>query len=476
MSNVCEAAKVDRVRLSVSNEQGHVRDQLLAEGNSVMIGSGANCGLRMADPGISSIHCLVRFENGELRLQDWCSKLGTYVDQQLVEDEVVVAIGAMIQIGRFQIRVEPAQANARNSSAASRPEPTPTRATEQVSRSTPTSDPAVSSETELAVESVVTESEDSTEPESKTEADVMAIEQTVAAALPAPALPPATSPRSTVPRPDPKPARSAPTTRPAPTVPSRSEIDPETVNLLRAEIECLQSELAERDRHLLELSELATLGTDACESAADPQEVDRLVGRLEDLLDELSRGDQRISALEELLCAEQELSRNQDEEKRQVEAWLGDLEQRVTGRESEWKAERDVLLKRIEQLTAERDQIDRHFQEAHQQNSGAVSERLMQELRSEVDRLQAELTESARRCAVAEAEAERASGRTMEETVQSHVDEAIRAERLALRRSEQHSRASVLNLLGVSRIPSRFVLPNIKPTRPTNDSKHCVKR
>jgi chromosome segregation ATPase len=112
----------------------------------------------------------------------------------------------------------------------------------------------------------------------------------------------------------------------------------EEIDLLRSEIELLQSELSQRDAELLNVRE-QMLSTCDVDEPADDEEVVRLVNRLEELLDELKSSDDRVLTLEEFLRASDEANQAEQEERRQLESWVAEIEQRVSAREAESAAE-----------------------------------------------------------------------------------------------------------------------------------------
>ena len=128
--------------------------------------------------------------------------------------------------------------------------------------------------------------------------------------------------------------------------------------LLRNEIEQLQYELVEREAQLAETA-TPMLGDPAFDETATSQ----LVDRLEQLLDELERGDGRIGALEQLLQAAEETTRAEQEERRQLEAWVTDIGTRITEREQDWEAESNSLRHRLEEVSHQRDQLARKTKE-----------------------------------------------------------------------------------------------------------------
>jgi len=215
---------------------------------------------------------------------------------------------------------------------------------------------------------------------------------------------------------------------------ANSPVDPETVQLLEAEIECLQVELAERDRQLDELSKPNDCAPELEEGVEDAsREIERLMERLEQLLEELARSDQRVAALEELLRAEQEVTQAQDEERQQMETWIREIETRIAAREDEWQAEKEVLAARLEQFKAERDEADRQFHSL-QQDPGMAAERapIIAELRGQNDQLRDELSRAAKEKSALLKELESLRITDADDLVQKQVDEALRSERLAI--------------------------------------------
>lgn len=129
----------------------------------------------------------------------------------------------------------------------------------------------------------------------------------------------------------------------------------ETIDLLRAELEQLQHELHDRDSRISELEELAHqsgVSAEATEASFDPH-----LERLDELLLELQQSDDRLMALEDLLRLSEEATAAEREERRQLEAWLGDIEHRVSQRDSEWQAEMDALQRRLADTESERERL-----------------------------------------------------------------------------------------------------------------------
>jgi myosin heavy subunit len=119
----------------------------------------------------------------------------------------------------------------------------------------------------------------------------------------------------------------------------------EELQLMRSEVEQLRFELAQRDARVRELTESNRSG----EEVVDTEQTERLVNRLEELLEELKSSDDRIRSMEELLRCSDQATHDEKEERRQIELWVTELEQRVTQRESESAAETDRLEQRLQE-------------------------------------------------------------------------------------------------------------------------------
>ena len=340
------------VIIVVQDSLGRRSRHRLDEGTSVMLGSGSNCGLKLDDPSVSSIHCVLRLHERALILQDWCSTAGTYVNGTKIEDEVTVVPSSVIKIAHFKIRFE----NGR-------------------------------------------EDDYENPPTSSDDPPMLEMTQVEPVRLPHPnALPDAA-------------------------------VDPEMVELLRAELECLRAELADRDQQLSELNDVAEADATVT-GLPDAPETESLVGRLEDLIDELASSDQRIQALEELLRAEQDVIRTQDDEKQEVERWVGDIEKRLTAREEEWRAELEVLESRVSQLQKERDEADLRVQNVD--NGSDVREEAIRSMRADLDTAHQKLENSEKKQRELESKLEQARQMSSGESAKEFVDQAIRDERLAL--------------------------------------------
>lgn len=417
-------------RLTITSRATYVSHYVAVEGSSVMIGSGINCAIRLDDSSISSIHCILRADEGQLYLQDWCSALGTFLGQTRIEEETVVPDGSVIRVGRFEIRVESISVNrpARSLDATPKlverdpePKPEPVEVHQERKDDQLTVDADANFDVSEEVDDNADDGTDEGDYASQLDFDDAEAGDRYA-------------------RKDHVPGRVASGSSgfTAGEERRRNEalllagIDPETVQLLQAEIECLQRELSERDRQVAELQSAAETRREA-EPEMDSSATESLVGRLEELLQELEVNDQRTRVLEELLRTEQEVTRAQQEEQTQVEAWLKDIERRMLVREQEWQAEREGLVSRAQQYKDERDETDRRLEAAEQSPLGAaVQQNVVRELREQIDTLQDQLEAANRARQSLQAELEKARSTSPEEARREFIEDALREDRLKL--------------------------------------------
>ena len=279
---------------------------LIEDGAYLLIGSSDVCGIKLRDPSLAPIHCALRFENSAFSVEDWNSEQGVYVDGRRIETEAEVLPNRPIRIGEYVLEVGLSEEPAENSPP-----------TDLASEATPL--PELNSPTQSASRSERRQEEAD---QVKAEYDFGAGDET---------------PFEDDPRVD----------------AIASENDPDTVALLRAEIEQLQYEIAERDAQIAELTDWYSEN----QEEDDEESNDALLSRLEELLRELEHHDERGAMLEQFLQAAEEKQRADQDERRQLSEWIDDIESRLGEREAEWRAECDSLSHRVKTLLVERDQL-----------------------------------------------------------------------------------------------------------------------
>ena len=322
-------------QISIYRDDSQVCSHQLEPGSYVLIGASAVCGITLPDSELSPIHCAIRWENESYCVEDWHSDGGVSVDGKPVEGEQAVTANSEIRFGAYRLAISDGLAISNGQ------DDSPNFAeSEADSSNTDTEEVAQAEEPPIVIDS---------------EAPVEASVET-------------TEPRTEEPPRTPPPLQCTPSFEHTTShLDPPGEVDTETVELLRAEVEQLQYELADRDLQLADL----TSEPGRSDKFADEAEDDTLLLRLEDLLSELERNDERCGILEQLLQASEDKHRAEQEERRHLTEWVNDIEERLGDRESEWQAERDALTHRLESVLCERDEL---MQQLSEPRSGEAAE------------------------------------------------------------------------------------------------------
>ncbi len=196
--------------------------------------------------------------------------------------------------------------------------------------------------------------------------------------------------------------------------------DRETVALLHAEIEDLQAALAQRD------AEQFSRGIDQvpAEPASVEGDTDAVLSRMQELIDEANRSDERVAILEEMLFAAEVASRSEQEERCQLEAWVGDIEKRIGQREDEHKAEIDALRQRLKESNLQQERLQKQLRQA------ATGGRAPESYEETLENLQSRNLELQDK--YAESEKERLSLERRLEQQSEDQERALRDERVSL--------------------------------------------
>ena len=325
--------------------RGQLYDQRqLAVGDSVLIRSSASCGWKLDDASISSMHCFLRVEEDGLVVEAWQADSPTLVDDNVIEQECRFGFTSTLTVGHFRItfRVETVpeddvdEDTADNASEWDAPPPLQPDAS-----SRNTFDRTQTAESSFALRNV--------------DSDVTHRSYTNAGEAFA-----------------------------------TGTIAEETLDLLRAEIETLQSELAERDARLIEIESCGsdTLFDLAESDAITDGEAQCLTQRVDELLNELAVSDQRQRELEDLLQLTEEAARAEQEERTQIEVWVGEIEQRIGERQAEWQAEMESVQKRLAQVQTEHQEAEQRLAETVSQKALDSHERTILDLRKRLSKMQ----------------------------------------------------------------------------------------
>lgn len=377
------ATKTHHVGLVVTAESGSGERTVhqFESGRSVLVGTSKDCGLRLQGEGLSACHCLLSLEDGTLWVQDWASHSGTLLNGQPIEAKVAVERTDEIRVGEYRLSTAPVSAGAFGacqSVASSHSEPPRCEAPQ-------------------APQSIRNE-----EPKTlQTPAEAaMWTEDELLNGL------------------------EVPVTGNPQTAFEAESFEQETIALLRDEIELLQEMLAQRDAQLAERNAAADEPGAPNAATIDDGDSEALLARMEQLLEEAACGDERVALLEEMLQAAEEANQAEQEERRQLEAWVGDIERRISQRDGQRNAEVEALRGRLEEAVQEREQAQLQLKQAASVgNAPQYYEESLDRLQQQNKALQDKLAEMA---------AERAS--LMQQLDQSGArdDEALREERVAI--------------------------------------------
>lgn len=311
--------------LNVSRSDGWNAQHRLDLEAVVIVGSSDQCGLSLSGDEIAAMHCSLRRDETGVWLSDWQSDSGTFLEGVQVSEEIQVQPGNTIQVGNYTIQLKFSELGAIDD-------------TEQANTTdcSATSNPA---------------------------AMTLAPQERVSSA--------AGTGRSE------KPAETSPAPEQVPSLWRKTEGSEKTTNIaqveqpredvLRAEIEQLQYELAERDAQLAELTE----SLETSDSQSDASSSDQHLERIEELLNELDRSDARMATLEELLVAAEEANCAEREERRQLESWVADIEALVSEHDKTRVAEVERLKQHVATLVSEREEL---MQQLSRPASGRESE------------------------------------------------------------------------------------------------------
>lgn len=313
--------------LTAATPDGEKIQRTLKAEQGIFIGASSNCGIQLIGEEISDIQCHVSLEEGKIWIQDWMSAGGTRVNDTEVVAKMQLQSRDVIRVAEYEITCQQAKSESID--------PVATQAVDSVSQ-----------------EEAMAPAGSKTLGETPETEDAFIQSETVVAELPTEAplgafdAPLASDPGETVSFGDDVFELEADT------------FDRETVELLQLEIEALRTELAERDSQ----SFVPSVESHPAESAnAEPDEV---LDRMKQLVDEANRSDERASLLEEMLHAAEDANRSEQEERNHIEAWVGEIEQRVGDREDEHRAEIGVLQRRITEADSRQATLQKRIQQA----------------------------------------------------------------------------------------------------------------
>ncbi|MDV6028591.1 MAG: FHA domain-containing protein [Phycisphaera sp. RhM] len=424
-------------KIRVIRQSASPIDHALEEGRSVFVGSGNSCGIKVSGEDVAEIHCLVDVDDDVVSIQDWASKAGTKINGTTIDDKTAIQVGDSIVVGSVNLELvggPSGQSQAARQNALDLAAKAAQEAREEsvgmedlgyedlqddvttVAEPTPAARPPIGRLSDALAETVA---ETVAEPISAHDTHVAEEPATDTSDLVAPSVQqPEASAEHTPDEPESDEAvivddftsnhLTAEDLDWDPSTFDDDQVDAEIVQLLKSEIEDLRIQLAERDE---QLAAMEGLGAEDGERATSNQSrcidqdfgSDELVGRVDDLLAELAEHDERVSMLQELLQTAEIQNQAEREERSCLENWVGEIEQRIGERESEWKAEQDALRDRLNAASQERDQFQQQLHTAAKRYGQApvvdvAPDETLQKLQKQNAELQAALEESQKQC------------------------------------------------------------------------------
>ncbi|WP_231742865.1 FHA domain-containing protein [Stieleria varia] len=379
----------------------------LKPGRSVFIGRSETCGIRVHGKDVADIHCLVDVDSSVVSIQDWASATGTHVNGRLIDDKTELRIGDQITVGEAELTLV---GNVAASVEAAE------RRTTEIAAETPhdmaddCQDEETDSFSEERCESPLSSEEASTNPHLEKTSSHSA-HQIQPPSICASSWGDSTDMSMDDMDVDGLDAIAANDWDDASDDwGDEDAFDADTVGLLKAEIEDLRIQLSARDEQIAMLRADSFGETHAPDAIEVAQHSDSLVGRMDDMLAEMAEHDERVRILQELLETAEIQNQAEKEERSCLENWLGEIEQRVSERESEWTAESDGLRERLSTVAAERDQLQQQMQDvARRYNAPQCHEENITKLQEQNTALLDELEKLKRENAALMKEVEKAS-------------------------------------------------------------------
>ncbi len=384
----------------------------LDDDTSLIVGRDESCGIQLKDASVSPRHCTIRMSGGFVSINDWYSENGTIVNDQPIKEEVVLGPADTVKIGCYSVLIDVSSwaVDATNdpNQAMKSPTPDPVPAEPPLEHST-----GVSADQGLIISTPGDDAADenaSHQPALNDEPSESFDDYEQLADSHATLLDPKDFEISCEPLSD---QVNEPLSRQLAdanlqierlkqeleyqsSLQNLSDFDDvqdvmqsDEAELLRAEVEQLQSDLAQRDAELQHL-----LDQEPSDLPCDQSETNRLVERLEDLLDELQSADQRVLTLEDLLKISDEASQAEREERKQLESWVSEIESRIAEREQESLAREESIQRQLSVANERREQAEKSLSQVMQGHESEIqrnAERHISQLQSANKDIETEL-------------------------------------------------------------------------------------
>ena len=416
-------------RITVRQPDGDESFYDITPDNSLIIGSSPSCSLRLESSDVASMHCLIQFEQGRLSVQDWYTSLGTFLNGERLNQPENFAPGDEVRIGEFRL-------TAQYIDAVSEPQSPVSTATGPSASLRPE---AESMHAETCDDSAtVVDSSEETVPssgDSRCDRHLASAEENDNPACSSASVSDAKQLKLKVTELELQNEElrlKAAAWGESDTTAGVDPFDLEMLDLLKAEVQQLQDEVVQRDARIAELAEGEPSDTSSDYSEEQDRDNALLMDRLESLLEELQKSDERAGNLEDLLRSADESAQAEAEERRQLAAWVEDIEEKIGEREAEWKASRQTLQKRIDDLITQKERFDKRLREMGNQEETSASAKLIEDLRDELFELQHKLESSQQARESLRQKIEDEEFRNSTEQREKYVEQKLREQRLEM--------------------------------------------
>jgi hypothetical protein len=412
----------------------------LTASDTLIVGSAECCGIHVMGAGVSALHCWLRFADGELTVQDWNSVDGTFVDDIRIPpaETRILQIGQVLRIGEACITLSQG-APQQNDQVATNDAPSTASTSKEPVPNEPSLNDATLNMSDEFFEHLDTSDVQDSSSQQDTEVRPIAADNVEETQADLPGLDVGASQEKADGVWDPWSGDSGLEETQSDSYAFESiamdddAFDRDVMDLLRAEVSRLEGELAERDASIATLSERADHEQPNDSDDASSDDADALFDRFDALLEELTERDRCVSTLEELLQAAEQATEAEREERSQFEAWIGEIERRVSEREAEWRAEEEQLRRKLQEVSTERERAEKLLVRGRGDNQMQQAEQqLLHELRQKTTDLEEQLASSEQSRHRLEQRLASANVEDFERQCQERIEEALREERLQL--------------------------------------------
>lgn len=383
---------------------GSTKQFELPEGVAALVGSGGGCHIQIPDATVAERQCLIEFRNEQLSVHNWNPDSPTRINGATFDEPTEVTSRDVLSFGSYQMNFgRPAESPV----AAAAVESTAPQSSLEQEPAAPSSTVESSASDGLPLTYADRTVADNTVEPSDTETAPLSVDDRFAEFDEAPS------------------AAATPAGKPADAV-DETSVEDSTISLLHSEIEFLQKELEERETTISEMR------SHSASRSLEEVAVSASSNRMEDLLFELQMSDERLSNLEHELRILEELQAAEADEKRQIEAWVGDIEARIARREEESEAEIGVLRSRLERESQERVATQNRADATLTAGGDMQLAEELNRLRQEHEATKRKLDESTDRCRQLEQQVAEHSQSGDQAAIEARIEQALRQERLTI--------------------------------------------